>query len=65
MRYNGFVTTKRYYVYAKREGGAWTDWTQVDSLDRARHHADVIKEAGFIPKIYDRKRKREVREGEQ
>jgi hypothetical protein len=62
MSKSSFPTTKRYYVYAKREGGAWTDWTQVDSLKRAKHHAVVIKEAGFIPKIYDRKRKRNMRE---
>lgn len=50
---------KRYFVYAKRKGGKWSDWAQSYTLEAAIKQSETIRKFGWYSKILDRE-KREV-----
>lgn len=46
--------TKKYGILAKRDQkDSWTQWTEVNSLDRALHHLNRCRELGYLAKIVD------------
>lgn len=52
------VSIKRYFLYAKRKNSDnWSDWAQVNNLDRANWHVKNIREHGFLAKLVDKKTK--------
>jgi hypothetical protein len=48
---------KRYFVYAKRKGEKWSDWSQSNRLEDAIKQSDAIKQFGWFSRIWDRERK--------
>lgn len=52
-------TVKRYCVFAKRKNeNTWTDWTQLNDLNKAMEQVAKVRELGFLGRVTDRKRKR-------
>ena len=46
--------SKRYAILAKRtEDDEWTNWTEVEELDRALYHRNRCEELGYIAKLVD------------
>lgn len=48
-----------YAIYARRaDEKNWSSWCQVSDIDRAREHAENIRDAGFKAKIYSFREKK-------
>ena len=51
---NTKTQSKRYAVLARRdETEEWSNWTEVEELDRAFHHFNKCQELGYLAKVAD------------